>query len=149
MRTLIQRVREAQVESEGKIIGKIEKGLLVFVAFKQNDTESELDWMANKIIHLRVFPDSGGKLNLALRDVRGEILVVSQFTLYADTQKGNRPSFTASAPPEIAIPLYERFLQILKTIYMGKIETGKFGAKMQVSLTNEGPVTLMLERENV
>lgn len=148
MRALIQRVASAEVESEGKVIGKIDKGFLVFVAFKQTDTDAEIEWFVKKIINLRIFEDAAGKLNLCIKEVKGEILIVSQFTLYADAQKGNRPSFMESAPPEIAISLYEKFIISMRKSYAGRIETGKFGATMQVQLTNDGPVTIWLEKEH-
>lgn len=147
MKTVIQRVQSAKVEIDGKIKGEIQKGLLALIAFRNSDTEKELEWMAKKIIQLRIFPDSEGKMNLSVTDIKGDFLVVSQFTLYADSRKGNRPSYTDSAPPEIAIPLYEKFIKILKNNFSGKIETGKFGADMKVSLINDDPVTIILDKE--
>lgn len=147
MRALLQRVTFAKVEINSEIKGQIEKGLLVFVAFKEPDTEKELEWMARKMVQLRIFSDAQGLMNLSLNDVKGALLIVSQFTLYADSRKGNRPSFVESAAPAQAIPLYEIFLQKLKQNFSGKIETGEFGADMKVSLLNDGPVTILLEKE--
>lgn len=148
MKALIQRVISAKVEINGKVAGEIRQGLLALVAFRSSDTETELEWMAKKIIQLRIFNDTQGKMNLSVQDVNGDLLVVSQFTLYADSRKGNRPSYIESAPPALAIPLYEKFLQILKNNFSGKVESGEFGADMKVTLLNDGPVTIMLEKEH-
>jgi D-tyrosyl-tRNA(Tyr) deacylase len=117
------------------------------VGFQPADGDAEIDWMAEKVIGLRVFPDGEGKMNLGLDDIGGDLLVVSQFTLYGDTRKGRRPSFVSAAPPEVAVPLYERFLRRLRDRAPGRVETGEFGAMMAVELVNDGPVTLVLERE--
>lgn len=146
MKVVVQRVSKAHVEVENRTIGSIDGGLLVLVGFSGKDTEEELNWMANKLIHLRIFPDKEGKMNRSLLDVNGNILVVSQFTLYGNAKKGTRPSFIESAPAELAIPLYEAFLQLLKNKTGLDIQSGKFGAMMNVHLINEGPVTILLEK---
>ena len=134
---------------DGRVTGKIGPGFLVLAGFAPTDTDATLAWMADKILGLRVFGDAEGKMNLALADVRGAVLVVSQFTLYGDVQKGRRPSFVDAAPPDIATPLYERFVALLRERGAGsgtKVETGEFGAMMEVELVNDGPVTLILEK---
>jgi D-tyrosyl-tRNA(Tyr) deacylase len=128
------------------VTGKINQGFLLLAGFNKQDTDEALEWMSDKIIGLRLFSDAEDKMNLALEDVHGGILVVSQFTLYGDTRKGRRPSFIDAAPPEIAIPLYEKFVALLKQKAPGPVETGEFGAMMDVELLNDGPVTLILER---
>lgn len=148
MRVIVQRVTEARVEIEGQVRGSIGKGLLVLAGFTQNDTDKELEWMVKKLIQLRIFKDADGKMNLSVQDVAGDILVVSQFTLYAQTKKGNRPSYIRSAPPAISIPLYERFLELLKQSFAGKVETGEFGADMKVLLLNDGPVTIFIDTDD-
>lgn len=146
MRVVLQRASEASVTIAGRLAGEIGAGLVLLVGFTESDSESELRWMAEKILGLRIFSDAQGKMNLSVRDVDGALLVISQFTLYGDTRKGRRPSFVHAAPPETAIPLYDRFLEILKESYAGKVESGEFGAMMDVHLVNSGPVTLVLER---
>ncbi len=149
MRVVLQRVSRAAVRVEGRVTGSIGLGFLVLAGFAPTDTEERLAWMADKILGLRLFGDAAGKMNLALAEVKGGLLVVSQFTLYADVQKGRRPSFIEAAPPEIAVPLYERFVALLKERGAGSgtgVETGQFGAMMEVELVNDGPVTLVLER---
>jgi len=146
VRVVVQRVRRAEVRVDGRIIGKIEQGLLLLVGFKADDTEASLNWMAEKVVGLRIFSDDEGKMNRALTDVGGGLLVVSQFTLYGDVQKGRRPSFIDAAPPPIALPLYERIVALLRAQSSGPVETGEFGAMMDVELVNDGPVTLLLER---
>ena len=133
---------------EGRVTGKVGPGFLVLAGFAPADTDAQLSWMAEKILGLRVFGDDEGKMNRDLSEVSGGVLVVSQFTLYGDASKGRRPSFIDAAPPDIAIPLYERFVALLKEKSGGKIpiETGEFGAMMDVELVNDGPVTLILER---
>lgn len=130
----------------GRVTGEIGRGYLILAGFRADDDEETLRWMAEKIIGLRLFPDADGKMNRDLAEVEGGLLVVSQFTLYGDARKGRRPSFVEAAPPERAIPLYERFVEILREIAPGPVETGEFGAMMDVELLNEGPVTLILER---
>lgn len=126
--------------------GRIARGYLLLVGFGKQDDVAVLAWMADKILSLRLFPDDAGRMNLDLAEVSGEILVVSQFTLYGDTRKGRRPSFIDAAPPEMAIPLYDRFVAMLREKWPGRIQTGEFGAMMDVDLVNDGPVTLVLER---
>jgi D-tyrosyl-tRNA(Tyr) deacylase len=128
------------------VVGEIGLGQLLLVGFKQGDTTDQVEWMANKVVGLRIFQDDAGKMNRTLADVDGSILVVSQFTLYGDVRKGRRPSFIDAAAPETAIPLYERFVELLEVRHPGKVATGEFGAMMDVSLTNDGPVTLVIDR---
>jgi len=146
VRVVLQRVREARVTVEGKVVGEIGPGHLLLVGFKQGDTTDQVEWMADKVVGLRIFQDESGKMNRTLTDVGGSILVVSQFTLYGDVRKGRRPSFVAAAPPEIAIPLYDRFVELLEARHPGRVATGEFGSMMDVSLTNDGPVTLVIDR---
>jgi len=144
MRAVIQRVKEAEVKVDGKTIGKISKGLLVLLAIHQDDTEDKIEKMATKIINLRIFGDKDEKMNLSVKDVGGEISVVSQFTLYGDTSRGNRPSFIESARPEKAIPYYKKFVEKIKDSGP-KTATGEFGAMMDVNLVNDGPVTIIID----
>jgi D-tyrosyl-tRNA(Tyr) deacylase len=145
MRVVLQRVSRAEVRVEGRSTGTIARGFLLLCGFTHRDAEPAVAWMAEKIAGLRLFGDAEGKMNLALADVGGSVLVVSQFTLYGDAQKGRRPSFLDAAPPEHAIPLYERFIALLRDRAL-TVETGEFGAMMDVELVNDGPVTLWLER---
>ena len=145
MRVLLQRVSRAEVRVGGRVTGRIERGYLMFVGFTTGDSEDVLGWMADKVTGLRLFADADGKMNLALADVGGALLVVSQFTLYGDAAKGRRPSFITAARPEVAIPHYERFLTLLRERGT-PVESGEFGAMMDVELVNEGPVTLWLEK---
>jgi D-aminoacyl-tRNA deacylase len=145
VRALLQRVSRAEVRVDGRVTGRIGKGLLVLVGFTHSDGDEQLVWMAEKIIGLRIFSDAEQKMNLALTDVGGAALVVSQFTLYGNAEKGRRPSFIDAARPEQAIPLYERFVALLRERSV-PTETGEFGAMMDVELVNDGPVTLWLER---
>lgn len=144
MKVVIQRVKKASVEVEKEVVGEITQGLLLLVGITHDDTEEDLAFLADKIVHLRIFEDNEGKMNLSLLDIGGEILSVSQFTLYGDCKKGRRPNFMNAAKPEIAKPLYERFNELLREKGV-KVETGIFGAMMEVSLINDGPVTLILE----
>jgi D-aminoacyl-tRNA deacylase len=147
VKVVLQRVSRAEVRVEGRVTGKIGVGLVVLAGFAPADGDETLEWMADKVLGLRVFGDAQGKMNLPLADVGGALLVVSQFTLYGDARKGRRPSFTDAAPPEIAIPLYERFVARLRGQGGGiPVETGEFGAMMEVELVNDGPVTLILEK---
>jgi D-tyrosyl-tRNA(Tyr) deacylase len=146
VRVVLQRVSRASVAVDGATVGEIAAGLLLLVGFTEGDDEDALAWMAEKVVGLRVFPDDEGRMNRGLDEVGGDILVVSQFTLYGDTRKGRRPSFVHAAHPDLAIPLYERFVQLLRDRAPGAVETGEFGAMMDVSLVNDGPVTLVLER---
>jgi len=145
MRVLLQRVARAEVKVQRQVVGRIERGLLLFVGFTHADTAEQLAWMAEKVAGLRVFPDDDDKMNRSVVDAGGAILVVSQFTLYGDAVKGRRPSFIDAARPEIAVPLYERFVALLRE-RLRSVETGTFGESMQVELVNDGPVTLWLER---
>lgn len=146
MRVILQRVTSSQVVVNGEVIGKIDRGLNLLVGIAATDTEDELDWMARKCLDLRVFPDGeSGRFDRSIQEIQGEILVVSQFTLYGDCRKGRRPSFDQAAIPDRAEQLYEQFVEKLRASGL-KIETGKFGAMMQVSIENDGPVTLILER---
>jgi len=145
MRVVIQRVSEAAVKIDGTIVGEISKGLLVLLGIAQEDTEQDALYLIQKLINLRIFSDADGKMNLSVQDCGGELLVVSQFTLYADTKKGNRPSYIRAARPELAIPLYEFFLRELQKQFQGPIQTGQFGADMKVSLINDGPVTIIID----
>ncbi len=149
MRTILQKVSEASVVVDGETVGKINKGYMLLVGFGINDTEEDLSVMINKIINLRIFPDENHKLNLSLLDADGEILAVSQFTLYADCRKGRRPSFTDAAPPEKGLELFNRFIEKLKQTPVRRIETGVFQAMMQVKLINEGPVTIYLDSKDL
>jgi D-aminoacyl-tRNA deacylase len=147
VRVILQRVKRGEVRVDGRVTGKVGPGFLVLAGFAPTDTEAQLSWMADKIIGLRVFGDAEGKMNRDLAEVGGGILVVSQFTLYGDASKGRRPSFIGAAAPEIAIPLYEKFVEILKSKAGAiPVATGEFGAMMDVELVNDGPVTLILER---
>ena len=145
MRVLLQRVSRAEVRVGTRITGRIERGYLLLVGLTHDDDEAALVWMAEKVVGLRLFADAEDKMNLALADVGGALLVVSQFTLYGDAIKGRRPSFVDAARPEVAIPLYERFVGLLRERGV-RVETGEFGAMMDVELVNDGPVTLWLER---
>ena len=148
MRAVIQRVSEASVTIAGQIRGAIQNGLVVLLAIEEADTPEDLEWLSGKIVRLRVFPDDNGVMNRSLQEVSGDILLISQFTLFASTKKGNRPSYTRAARPEIAIPLYEAFGRRL-TEGLGKaVRTGEFGADMAVSLVNDGPVTIVIDSKN-
>ncbi len=144
MRTVVQRVSSASVTVDGNVIGKINKGFLVLLGIKSTDTKQDVDYMVKKVINLRIFRDENDKMNLSLKDVNGELLIVSQFTLYGDASGGNRPSFIDAAKPDIAIPLYEYFVsECRKKINL--VQTGEFGADMKVELLNDGPVTIIME----
>lgn len=145
MRIVLQRVSRASVTIEGRTAGSIERGFCLLVGFTHTDTPAICDWMAEKVAGLRLFSDAEGKMNVGLVEAGGAVLVVSQFTLYGDTAKGRRPSFIDAARPEVAVPLYEHFLQALRSCGL-EVETGEFGAMMDVALVNDGPVTLILER---
>jgi D-tyrosyl-tRNA(Tyr) deacylase len=145
MRLLIQRVSEASVKIEGEINGSIQTGLLLFLGIEHEDTLEDVSYLVQKVIAMRIFSDNEGKMNLAITDVNGAFLVISQFTLHAATKKGNRPSFIQAARPEHAIPLYESFIHALRSSSNLKVETGVFGADMKVSLVNDGPVTIWID----
>jgi D-aminoacyl-tRNA deacylase len=146
MRVLIQRVTHASVSIDGQITGAIDYGLLVFLGIGRGDSEAQVRTLADKIVQLRIFEDEAGKMNRSLLDIRGELLVVSQFTLYADVRKGRRPSFIDAAPPSIAVPLYERFKEAIAA-YGVTVASGIFGANMQVELLNDGPVTIWVDTD--
>ncbi len=148
MRVVIQRVLEAKVEIEGKINGEIGKGLVILVGIEQADSQEDIDWLAHKIVNLRIFNDENGVMNKSLLDISGEVLIISQFTLHAKTKKGHRPSYIHAAKPDIAIPLYEKFIEAFKQRLKTKPATGKFGATMNVSLVNHGPVTIIIDTKN-
>ncbi len=147
MRAVVQRVAYASVEVEGEVIGRIEAGLLVLLGVARGDTEAEARWLAHKIANLRIFPDGEGKMNLSLLTTGGGVLAVSQFTLHGDVRRGFRPSFVRAAPPEVAEPLFNRFVTFLREEGVVQVETGRFGAHMRVELLNDGPVTIILDRE--
>lgn len=148
MRIVLQRVKSASVAIEGTVVGEIEQGFLLLVGVGPDDTRDDASYLARKIAGMRIFSDENGKMNLSIDQVGGKILSVSQFTLFADTKKGNRPSFTGAASPEAANKLYEEFNEILRTEYGLIVETGEFAADMQVSLVNDGPVTILLDTKN-
>lgn len=146
MRVVVQRVSEASVIIGGKCVGKIDKGLCVFVGIVASDTKETIKWMSNKLVNLRIFPDEEDKMNRSVLDIDGGILLISNFTLYGDVQKGFRPSFGHSAPTAISEPLYQSFLEYLRSNYEINIESGVFGAMMDISLVNHGPVTIIIEK---
>jgi D-tyrosyl-tRNA(Tyr) deacylase len=148
MRIVVQRVSEASVRIDGKIVGSISQGLMVLVGVETIDSLSDADYLIQKLINLRIFNDEEGKMNLSLQDVGGELLIVSQFTLHASTKKGNRPSYIRAARPEQAIPLYTYFIEQAQKELKTKIQTGEFGADMKVSLVNDGPVTIIIDSAN-
>ena len=148
MRTVIQRVTNASVTVEAKVVSEIQKGLLVFVGIEEADTQEDLDWLVTKITQLRIFNDENEVMNLSVQDIDGDVLVVSQFTLHAATKKGNRPSYIKAAKPDIAIPMYERFVKALELKLGKKVPTGIFGADMKVLLLNDGPVTILIDSKN-
>jgi D-tyrosyl-tRNA(Tyr) deacylase len=145
MRVVLQRVSKASVAIDGRVAGAIGQGFCLLVGFTHGDTPAQVDWMAEKVAGLRLFGDAAGKMNLGLQEVGGAILVISQFTLYGDAAKGRRPSFIDAARPELAIPLYQRFLDALRRLGL-TVAAGEFGADMQVEIHNDGPVTLILDR---
>lgn len=148
MRVVIQRVKNAAVEIRNKTHSSVGQGLLIFLGIENDDGEDDISWLCNKIIRLRIFDDKNGVMNLSVADVSGEILVISQFTLHAKTKKGNRPSYIKAARPDVAIPLYEKFVGKLGFYLEKEIKTGEFGALMQVSLVNDGPVTIIIDTKN-
>ena len=145
MKIVIQRVSAAAVSIENKIVVKIDQGLLILIGIEDADNQEDIDWLVTKIINLRVFNDESGTMNLSVKDIDGNIIVVSQFTLQASTKKGNRPSYIKASKPEIAVPIYENFLQKMRFEFGKPIKSGVFGADMQVSLINDGPVTIMID----
>ncbi len=143
---MLQRVTRGEVRIDGEVSGRVGRGYVVLAGFGPDDNEETLAWMADKIVGLRLFPDHDDRMNLDLEAVEGGLLVISQFTLYGDARKGRRPSFIGAADPDVAIPLYERFLELLEERAPGRVASGEFGAMMDVELVNDGPVTLILER---
>jgi D-tyrosyl-tRNA(Tyr) deacylase len=148
MKTVIQRVSSASVTIDSKIVAEIQNGLLVLVGIEGADNQEDTNWLCQKISNLRIFGDENDVMNLSVKDIDGEIIVVSQFTLQASTKKGNRPSYIKAAKPEVAIPMYEKFVQQLETEFGKKVQTGIFGADMKVALLNDGPVTILIDSKN-
>lgn len=148
MKAVIQRVKQAAVTVDGATIGAIDKGFMILLGVHEDDSMAEVDWLAEKIVKMRIFADENDKMNLSIGDVHGDILLVSQFTLHAATHKGNRPSYITAAKPDIAIPLYEAMISKLTTLLGKPIATGQFGAMMDVSLINDGPVTIIIDTKN-
>jgi D-tyrosyl-tRNA(Tyr) deacylase len=148
MRAVVQRVANANVTIGGKIKSQINSGLLILLGIEDRDTHEEIDWLCGKISRLRIFDDSEGVMNSSVKDIKGELLVVSQFTLYANTKKGNRPSYIRASKPDFAIPMYEKFVETLSTICVQEVKTGLFGAMMQVNLVNDGPVTIIIDTKD-
>lgn len=148
MRAIIQRVSEASVTIRGKVKSKINNGLLILLGIEQEDSMEDIQWLCKKIINLRIFNDTSGIMNLCVKEVEGEILIISQFTLHASTRKGNRPSYIRAAKPDFAIPMYESFIKTLSDSSNLKVLTGEFGADMKVSLLNDGPVTIIMDSKN-
>jgi D-tyrosyl-tRNA(Tyr) deacylase len=148
MRVVIQRVSSASVTVDGKIIGEIQKGLMVLVGIVNEDDQSDIEWLSNKIVNMRIFEDEQGVMNKSVLEVGGSLLLVSQFTLHASTKKGNRPSYIAAAKPDISIPLYESLIRQLEKDLGSAIQTGSFGADMKVALVNDGPVTITIDSKN-
>lgn len=148
MRIVIQKVTHASVTIDGKIKSEIKKGLLVFVGIEDRDKDDDIDWLANKIVNIRIFEDENGVMNKSVIDMDGEILVVSQFTLHALTKKGNRPSYIKASKPDFAIPMYEKFCSKVSNILGKEVKTGEFGADMKVELLNDGPTTIWIDSQN-
>ena len=148
MRVVIQKVTEASVSIENQTVASIDKGLLVLVGIEDGDANEDIVWLSSKIVNLRVFDDDNGVMNLSVKEVEGEVLIVSQFTLHASTKKGNRPSYIKAARPEVAIPIYEAFIKQVESLLGKRVSTGQFGAMMQVSLCNDGPVTILIDTKN-
>ena len=148
MRVVIQKVTHASVDIEKQTVASINKGLLVLVGIEDSDTDEDIAWLSAKIVNLRIFEDENDVMNLSVKDVDGEVLIVSQFTLHAATKKGNRPSYIRAARPEVAIPIYEAFIKQVETLLGKQVPTGQFGAMMQVNLCNDGPVTILIDTKN-
>ena len=148
MKVIIQRVTQASVTIENNIVAQIQNGLLILLGIEDLDTQEDINWLVGKIINLRIFGDENHVMNLSVKDIDGDIIVVSQFTLHASTKKGNRPSYIKAAKPEIAIPLYKKFIFLLEKEFGKKVQTGEFGADMKVALTNDGPVTIIIDSKN-
>ena len=148
MKTVIQRVLQASVTIDNKIVSEIKTGLLVLVGIENTDSQEDTSWLVTKIVNLRIFADENNIMNLSIKDIDGEIIIISQFTLHASTKKGNRPSYLKASKPEIAIPIYENFVQKLQFELGKKVQTGVFGADMKVNLINDGPVTIVIDSKN-
>jgi D-tyrosyl-tRNA(Tyr) deacylase len=148
MKVIIQRVSSASVTIDNKIVADSQKGLLVLVGIEDADSQEDIDWLVGKIVNLRIFDDANHVMNLSVKDINGDIIVVSQFTLHASTKKGNRPSYLKASKPDVAIPLYENFVKRLEVEFAKKVQTGIFGADMKVSLLNDGPVTIIIDSKN-
>jgi D-tyrosyl-tRNA(Tyr) deacylase len=148
MRAVIQRVSKASVTIGGVEKTRIQTGLLILLGIEISDNEEDVEWLSGKVERLRIFPDNNGVMNLSIKDINGDVMVVSQFTLHASTKKGNRPAYIKAAPPETAIPLYELFVSRLKAGISGNVKTGEFGAMMQIELVNDGPVTIIIDSKN-
>lgn len=148
MKAVLQRVSEASVTIEGNKVAEIKAGLLILVGIEDADTQEDIEWLAAKIVKLRIFSDADGLMNLSVQDINGDVIVVSQFTLHAATKKGNRPSYIKAAKPDVAIPIYESFVKQMEKELGKEIQTGEFGADMKVSLLNDGPVTIMIDTKN-
>ena len=148
MKAVIQRVSQASVTIEGEKVADIQNGLLILVGFEDSDNQEDIDWLSSKIANFRIFGDENGIMNLSLKDIAGDMIIVSQFTLHALTKKGNRPSYIKASKPEIAIPLYEQFIAQMEIELGKKVQTGQFGADMKVSLLNDGPVTIVIDTKN-
>ncbi|MFM2392862.1 MAG: hypothetical protein RLZZ546_844 [Bacteroidota bacterium] len=148
MRAVIQRVSMCRLFIDEKEFSNIDRGVLILLGIEEDDNDQDLEWLAQKILQMRIFGDNEGKMNLSVQDIDGHIMVVSQFTLYASVKKGNRPGFTRSAKPEFANPIYEKFIEYCKNHFSGKISTGVFGADMKISLLNDGPVTIIIDTKN-
>ncbi|NGY38573.1 D-tyrosyl-tRNA(Tyr) deacylase [Flavobacterium sp. XN-5] len=148
MKVVIQRVSQSSVTIDSKIVAEIQKGLLILVGIEDSDGQEDIDWLVGKITKIRVFDDENHVMNLSVEDINGDIIVVSQFTLHASTKKGNRPSYIKAAKPDIAIPLYEKFVKSIELVLAKKVQTGVFGADMKVSLLNDGPVTILIDSKN-
>lgn len=148
MKAVIQRVTKASVEIENKKVANIQNGLLILLGIEPLDTKDDISWLSNKITNLRIFDDANGVMNLSLKDINGDAIIVSQFTLHASTKKGNRPSYIKAAKPDLAIPLYENFIREMEQNLGKKVQTGEFGAYMQLDFINDGPVTIIIDSKN-
>jgi D-tyrosyl-tRNA(Tyr) deacylase len=148
MKAVIQRVSQSSVSIDGEIVASIQKGLLILIGVEEADTCEDVEWLSSKIVNLRIFGDENDVMNLSVKDINGDVIVVSQFTLHASTKKGNRPSYIKAAKPESAIPIYEKFILQIEKDLEKKIQTGQFGAEMKVTLLNDGPVTILIDTKN-
>lgn len=148
MKAVIQRVSQSSITIEGEVVASIQKGLLILVGIEDADIKEDIEWLSSKIVNLRIFGDENDVMNLSVKEVNGDIIIVSQFTLHALTKKGNRPSYIKAAKPEIAIPIYNQFIQQIEKDVEKKVQTGQFGADMKVALVNDGPVTIVIDTKN-